>query len=283
MLNRLPDSELDRFFEEDCPYGDLTTHLLGIGRQKGRITFFTREETVLCGTEEAGRLLERCGARVGRMEESGTRLSAGVEFLVADGEAGSLHAGWKLALNLLEYASGIATRTARIIAAARAVNPAVVVTTTRKSFPGTRKISIKAITAAGAVPHRLGLSETILVFRQHTAFLGGLEPFLGMIGDLRKRAPETAIMVEAESTADAVAVAAAGPDVLQIDKVAPADLSALVPQLRKLAPMTRISAAGGINESNAAVYAATGVDILVLSSAYFGRPADIGVRLEPVV
>ncbi|RNC69184.1 MAG: ModD protein [Desulfuromonadales bacterium] len=281
MLNRLLDSELDRFLEEDCPYGDLTTHLLGIGPRPGRIAFSSREETVLCCTEEAARLLERCGARVIRMEPSGTRLAAGTEFLVAEGEAGALHTGWKVALNLLEYASGIASRTARIVAVARAANPSVVVATTRKSFPGTKKVAIKAIAAGGAIPHRLGLSETILVFRQHTAFLGGLEPFLGMIGDLRRRAPETAVMVEAESATDALAVAAA-PDVLQLDKIPPPELAELVPKLRHLAPRMRISAAGGISEANAATYAATGVDILVLSSVYFGKPADIGVRLEPL-
>jgi molybdenum transport protein len=283
MLNHLPDSELDRFLEEDCPYGDLTTHLLGIGSRPGRIVFTTREETVICCVEEAARLLERCGARVTRMEPSGARLPAGTEFLAAEGEAGALHAGWKVALNLLEYASGIASRTARIVAAARSVNPAVVVATTRKSFPGTKKVAIKAIAAGGAIPHRLGLSETILVFRQHTAFIGGLDSFLTMMDDLRRRAPETPLMVEAESVADALAVAAAGPDVLQLDKLSPAEITGFVSKLRELAPGMRISAAGGISETNAAAYAATGVDILVLSSVYFGKPADIGVRLEPLM
>lgn len=72
-----------------------------------------------------------------------------------------------------------------MVKAARSVNPDVAVVTTRKSFPGAKRIAIKAIIAGGALPHRLGLSETILPFKQHTAFLGGLGEFLKILPDLR--------------------------------------------------------------------------------------------------
>ena len=67
-----------------------------------------------------------------------------------------------------DIASGIATRTSQIVKKAKAVNPSVVVVTTRKAFPGTKKVAIKAIIAGGALPHRLGLSETILVLLNNT-------------------------------------------------------------------------------------------------------------------
>jgi molybdenum transport protein len=282
MLRCLPDAELERYVEEDVPYGDLTTHLLGIGGQPGRAVFSTRETTRLCCTEEAGRVLEMCGAIVVRNLPSGTELPPRHDFLEAEGSASSLHAGWKVALNLLEYGSGIAGRTARVVSLARSANPAVAVVTTRKSFPGTKKIAIKAAVAGGALPHRLGLSETVLVFRQHTEFLGGLDAFLGRLDDVRRRAPETKIIVEAETAGDAQAAAAAGVDVVQVDKVPPPELRRLVAAIRERWPGVRISAAGGIHEGNAAEYAATGVDIIVLSAVYFGKPADIGVRFAAV-
>jgi molybdenum transport protein len=61
----------------------------------------------------------------------------------------------------------------------------------------------------------------------------------------------------------------------------PAELGTLVPEIRRRAPGVRISAAGGINAENAADHAATGVDILVLSSVYFGKPADIAASIHP--
>ncbi|HEY4744573.1 MAG TPA: hypothetical protein VIH45_07930, partial [Desulfuromonadaceae bacterium] len=131
-------------------------------------------------------------------------------------------------------------------------------------------------------PHRLGLSETILVFRQHTVFMGGLDAFLQGMGDLRARAPENRIIVEADSAAEALRIAAAGVDVVQVDKIPPHELTSLVAEIRSVNPAVKISAAGGINEGNAADYAATGIDIIVLSSVYFGKPADIGVTIIPL-
>ena len=187
----------------------------------------------------------------------------------------------RFALNILEYASGIATRTHRIVAKAKEVNPNIVVVTTRKSFPGTKKMAIKAVTAGGALPHRLGLSETILIFKQHTIFLGGLDALLQRIGQFSVQAPEKKIMVEAENADEALRVAQAGVGILQIDKMSPQELSPLIRQIRQIAPAMEVSAAGGINETNVADYAATGVDIIVLSSVYFGKPADIDVRICP--
>jgi molybdenum transport protein len=281
MLACLPDGEIERFIDEDLPYGDLTTHLLGIGHQPGAITFSTREDTILCCCEEAGRVLEKCGCSISTLVPSGTRCDPGTVFLNATGTAQALHAGWKVALNLLEYASGIATRTARIVRAAKEANPGIVVVTTRKSFPGTKKVAVKAIMAGGALPHRLGLSETVLVFKQHTAFLGGTEAFLKEAGCLRARAPENRIIVEAESAEEALRIAAAGVDVVQLDKLAPAELRHVVADIRTMDRAVKISAAGGINEGNVAEYAGCGVDIIVLSSVYFGKPADIGVRIVP--
>ena len=281
MITCMPDRDIERYIEEDIPYGDLTTHLLGIGDSPGRIVFSTREETTICCTEEAACVLQKCGATLASSMPSGTKLPAGIEFLVADGPAQSLHAGWKVALNLLEYASGIASRTQRIVEKCRAVNPALSVVTTRKSFPGTKKIAIKAITAGGALPHRLGLSETVLVFKQHTAFLGGPETFLESVSVLKNKARETKIIVEADTREEALLIARSGADIVQLDKIAPAGLADTVSAIRTANPDILISAAGGINESNAGEYAATGIDIIVLSSVYFGKPADIGVTIIP--
>jgi len=282
MLYQLSESDIERFVEEDMPYGDLTTSLLAIGHLDGKITFTSRETTTLCCTEEAARALERCGASVTSCMQSGTTVDAGVVILSANGPASALHAGWKVALNMLEYASGIASRTRDIVNRVTEVKPGIRVVTTRKSFPGTKKIAIKAIMAGGALPHRLGLSESVLVFRQHTAFCGGLDHFLQTITDVKAKTPEHKIIVEAETAEEALKIAAAGVDVVQMDKLSPEELSLLVRKLHDEAPGVTLSAAGGINAQNAAAYAETGVDILVLSSVYFGKPSDIAVSINPL-
>ncbi len=280
---RLTDSDIDRLIDEDIPYGDLTTALLSISAMPGEIVFTTREATVVCCSEEAARILEKCGAAVNTVLESGTEVDAGAVILSASGSAASLHAGWKVALNLLEYASGIATRTRRIVNRATAINSAIRLVTTRKSFPGTKKIALKAIMAGGAIPHRIGLSDSILIFRQHALFLGGPDQVAEAIGSLKANAPEHKVVAEAECEEEALRLAAAGAEIIQLDKLDPARLGRLVQSLRASYPGIKLSAAGGINAENAAEYAATGVDLLVLSSPYFGKPADIAVSLLPAM
>ncbi|NTW56512.1 MAG: ModD protein [Chlorobiaceae bacterium] len=281
MLYTLPDREIERFIEEDVPYGDLTTSLLGIGAVRGEITFTSRENTVLCCTEEAARVLEKSGAEILYCTDSGTCVERGVTFLKAHGPAASLHSGWKAALNLLEYGSGIATRTHAIVTKARQSNPGIVVVTTRKSFPGTKKIAIKAIMAGGAMPHRLGLSETILVFDRHRSFLPDGRSFADTVRSLKKRAPEHKVITEADSFDEALSFAGSGADVVQVDKMKPELLSELAERIHSEFPGVAVSAAGGINAENASLYAATGIDIMVLSSVYFGKPSDIAVSLHP--
>lgn len=275
----LLDEEIERFLHEDCPYGDLTTALLCIGNQPGRMTFTTRHETVACCTEEAARLLEKVGCTVGAMETSGTLLAKGETLLEVAGSAGALHMGWKAALNLLEAASGIATRTHRLVREARIANPSVEVVATRKIFPGTKAVATKATHAGGAFPHRLGLSESVLIFAQHTAFLGGAEELWARLPQIKSRAREKKIVIEVADQPSAIAAALAGADVVQVDKLAPYGLSRLVETLRDAAPTILIAAAGGINEDNIRAYAAAGVDLLVSSAMYWGKPADIAARM----
>jgi len=276
----LSDEELQRLLREDCPYGDLTTTLLEIGAKPGRMTFATRHETVLCCTEEAARLLELLGCTVTALQPSGTLLPAGRKFLVVEGEAGRLHLGWKTALNLLEAASGIATRTHALVAEARAASPAIEVVATRKVFPGTKAVAIKAVYAGDGLPHRLGLSESVLVFAQHTVFLKSTQALWARLPEMKRRAKEKKIGVEVTDRDSALAAAHAAADLIQIDKMNPEELLELVPLLREAAPQAVVAAAGGINDKNAREYAQAGVDLLVTSAMYWGKPADIAVSME---
>lgn len=279
MMPLIPDAEIDRWLAEDVPFGDLTTHALGIGERPGRMVFAARDAMVVAASEEAARLLVRVGCAVGERRPSGCTADAGAPLLVAEGPAAALLAGWKVAQTLMEYASGIATVASRIVEIARAVNPAVVVACTRKTFPGTKAISIKAILAAGAVPHRLGLSETVLVFPEHRAFLAG-ESQTSALARLKVACPERKIVVEVDSLDDAVSAARAGADVVQLEKLPPETVAAIVARLVDAAPHAKVAAAGGVKPANAADYARAGAHILVTSAPYFAPPADIKVSIS---
>jgi molybdenum transport protein len=130
------------------------------------------------------------------------------------------------------------------------------------------------------MPHRLGLGETILIFPQHRALMGGWEEVGRAIARHKYALCEKKIVIEAADLDEAYSAAQAGADVVQFDKVPPETLAQIVPALRKAHPNVTILAAGGIHAGNAAAYAATGVNALVTSSLHYAKPADIGVKIS---
>lgn len=276
----IADETVERWIKEDAPYGDLTTWLMGIDEKHGKIEYFSREETVLCGTEEAARIFIKFGAKTQEILPSGTFVKPGQLLLTVEGSAAGVHQGWKIALNILEYASGIATRTQRLVKAAQNINPNLEIVATRKNFPGTKELAIKAILAGGALPHRLGLSETILIFAQHRVFLDGFEALVAKIPELKARACEKKIIVEVETLEEAIQLAKAGVDGIQFDKVDAAALAMWIQTLRGINPQLVLLAAGGVNENNIAAYAKTGINAVATTAVFFGKPADIKAKIS---
>ena len=274
----LPDSLLESLLQDDTPLGDATTWGLGIGNIPGRLLFRARHAQVACCTEEAARMGSLRGLHTeGVMVTSGTPVAAGTLLLTLTGRAADLHSVWKPAQTLMEYAAGIASATAELVAAARRGNPQVPVACTRKNMPGAKAMSVKAILAGGAVPHRLGLSETLLVFGEHRVFLGNEAP-ADTVARLHQCWPERQVVVEVGSTQEALTWIDAGADVIQLEKFPP-DTVATIVQLAAGKPV-KIAAAGGVNASNAETYARAGAHILVSSAPYGAAPRDVAVTLS---
>ena len=274
---RIPDNRLEYFMTEDVPYADLTTTVLGIANKRGEMEYYTREACVVAGVEEVERIAAKMGCRAELLVRSGDRVEANSALLRVIGFAGDLHQVWKVGLNLLDHLSAVATKTRKMVEAAHAVNPACEVLTTRKSMPGCKDLLTEAIMAGGAYPHRMGLSETVLVFDNHWEFMGGFDAFVEQLPAIRRRCVEKKLFVEA-NPAQARVLVDAGVDGVQFDKVQPDELAVLVPELRAINPYVTL-AAGGINPENAADYAATGIDGLVTTSLFTAKPLDMSVRM----
>ncbi|TVR79051.1 MAG: ModD protein [Rhodospirillales bacterium] len=274
----IDDRELLAMLREDAPYGDLTTRSLGLGRAEGHIVFSARDPMVACGVEEASRLFTLLGCAVEHACRSGEARQPGEVILAARGSAEALFTTWKVAQTLVEWASGVATAANRVVLAVRAVQAEVVVACTRKAIPGTRALSLKAITAGGAVVHRSGLSDTVLLFPEHRSFEAA-DGLRRQIEALRTACPERAVVVEVTSHDEALRAAESGASVVQLEKFAPDQVAAVIEALA--GSPAKVAAAGGINATNAADYARAGAAILVTSAPYHAKPADVAVTLEP--
>ncbi len=269
----LSDARLSALLDDDVPYGDLTTELLGIGDRPGRLQMSARRAMTVCAAEEAARVLELCGAAVLVRTASGAQVGEGGAILDATGPAGCLHRGWKVAQTLVEWASGVASAAAAVVRAAGGVPVAC----TRKNAPGTKALALKAVRAGGAIVHRLGLSETLLVFPEHALFLG--ETPADTVARLRRAQPERMVVVEVGTLSGAQRWAAAGVDALQLERFGPQEFADCRRALESRPDARRplLLAAGGVGPDNAAAYAAAGADVLVTSFPYAAPPRDVRV------
>jgi molybdenum transport protein len=279
-MTRLDDDELRRWLREDAPHGDLTTRALQLGDTPGRIQFSARNAMRVAAIEEAARLFELCGGAAVVALASGRDADAGEPLLHATGPAEGLLLAWKVAQTAVEAASGIATEAARIVGLLRTAGFGQALACTRKNWPGGRALAARGVWAGGAVMHRLGLSESLLVFPEHRVFLTPAELEASMTA-LRTAQPEKKLVVEVGSADEALSLARAGADVLQLERFSPAALAALRERLAAEGLRPLLAPAGGVTAANVLDYARAGADLLVSSAPYFAPPADVKVTIVP--
>lgn len=276
------DQEIDQLITEDVQYVDLTTSLLKIENKPARMQVSTREPAVVCCTEEVMKIFNRTGIQTTLFTPSGEYLEKDVKFLEGEGLSGTLFAISRTIDNILRYTSGVATRTRLLVEKAREVNKNVIIATTRKTIPNTRKMAIKAVKAGGAAIHRYGLSETILVHRDQYRLLGGLDRLAARIAERMAHTGGKSITVEVDNIEDALTIAESGIDVIQLDKFSVADIKKLSKELSKTGRKVKLAAAGNITIRNIQDYAASGADIIVTSWPYNGEPADMKISIQPI-
>lgn len=266
---------------EDVGLIDVTTVGLEIGAKNAKITFSTKEPIVVCGVEYVDEMCRRLGLQTQAFKACGDRLEAKEVILIGYGRADAAHKAWKVCQNILEFLSGIATKTDRMLCLARQINPHIELLTTRKIFPRTKELALKAVYAGGGAHHRLGLYDSILVFEQHRAFFESEEAFEAQFVKMKQKYLEKKIVVEVSSLEEARYFARLGADILQCEKMNFEELEGCV-ALKNEFPALLLSATGGIGEHNIALYAKSGVDFIVTSSPYHASPSDIKVVIEPL-
>ena len=276
-----PRQMLEYWISEDLGVEDLTTTALKL-KGMGEATIFARESGIVACTEEALEIYRILGAKEVKSKSTGEFVEGSSIILKVRGDLRGLHAAWRLAQQVIAIFSGMATKSKILVEKAHKVNPRVVLVSTRKAYPGLRILALKAVRAGGMIPHRSGLSDSILIFRNHIRCLGGFEKLARIIPELKRRYPFRKIGVEVDDLEQAITLTKAGVDLIQFDKLPPKELSEAVVKLKEMKSELVIAAAGGIDEHNIEDYARTGVDLIVTSSPYYAHPLDVGTEISPI-
>ena len=268
-----------RALAEDLgPDGDITAALVP-EEATAHFVLQARQEGVLAGRDcvaEAFRQVDHA-LHVVWYAADGDVLSAGQTVMEVTGALRPILTAERTALNFLGHLSGIATLTARYVAAAHAQNPKVDVLDTRKTTPGLRLLEKAAVRAGGGKNHRAGLSDAVLVKDNHLAGIG----ITAAVRRARALWPGRMVEVECDGLEQVAEAAGAGAAVVLLDNMEPAQVveAVAVAHLGASKPiLTEVS--GGVTLTTIGAYAAAGPDrISVGALTHSAAGLDLGLDL----
>jgi len=276
---RLLAEKLLSWVGEDSPYVDITTSALGLGDECVEMTIRAKSSGVASCTSEMALALGALGVRVLSYIGSGEYFSEGDTVMRLRGSARDLLLVERTLLDVLMYASGIATATHSLVLQARRANPRVRVAATRKTPPGFRLCAKLAFLHGGGDTHRWGLSDALIVKDSHVEIIGSLEEAVKRAR--RGKSFAHRLEVEVSRPEDALLAARLGADIIMLDNMAPREVEQAVRLLEEngLRDKVVLEASGGIGPWNITAYAVSGVDVISTSYPFY-HPERIDLSAE---
>lgn len=256
---------------EDVGSGDVTSSSVIPAATRFAGTLAAREPMVVAGLPLAGIVFATVSPDIAWNPESedGQRLEAGAVIARVEGPARALLTAERTAINLLQHLSGIATLTRTYVEAIAGTG--AVLLDTRKTIPGLRRLAKYATRMGGAVNHRMGLYDAVLIKDNHIAICGGI----GAAVKRAKAAVSTPVEVECDTLEQLDEAIAAGADKVLLDNMEPAHLREAV---RRTAKRCSLEASGGVSLETIRAIAETGVDFISVGRITHSAPAvDIGL------
>jgi len=282
------DALLDIAIEEDIGPGDVTSRLVLAEDTACRARFVPRENGILAGMEVVERLYRRLdpAVTISIARREGGRIAAGVAFAEAAGPARSLLTGERLALNILQRMSGVATLTHRYVQAVQGTGARIC--DTRKTLPGWRALDKLAVYLGGGTNHRRGLYDMVLIKDNHVALAGERNSEASAAWGVRVARAGTDLPVEAEvDTLDQLReVLPEEPDFVLLDNMDPDALREAVGLTTRLCREQKLrrpqlEASGGVTLATVRAIAEAGVDRISVGALTHSAPAlDIGLDMD---
>lgn len=260
--------------EEDLGEGDLTSSTAVPEAARIEARLIAKGDGVLAGLELFREAFLVCDgeADIEVFVGDGEAVKAGDELARVRGNARAVLVAERTALNFLQQLSGVATLTAKYVAAA---GGRARILDTRKTVPGLRILQKYAVVMGGGENHRFGLFDEAMIKDNHLDLAGlDLEALTRVVRG--KLGSEIRITSEARDAEEARGAVRGGADVVLLDNMTPGEMAALVPELRALAeergrPL-ELEASGGIDLASVAQVAGSGVDRISVGALTHSAP-----------
>lgn len=243
--------------EEDIGLGDVTSMATVARDTTARAELVAKEDFVVAGLDVAADVFHQLDKDV-RFEKifvDGQKVKRGDVLAWLKGSALMLLQGERVALNLLQRMSGIATLTARFVAAVEGTGAFIV--DTRKTAPGLRALDKYAVRTGGGRNHRIGLFDGVLIKENHIAAAGNIA---AAVAGTREKVPHTLrVEVETRDLNEVQQALDAGADVIMLDNMTNAEM---VQAVALIDGRALTEASGGVTLERVREIAETGVNII---------------------
>ncbi|MCU6710788.1 carboxylating nicotinate-nucleotide diphosphorylase [Paenibacillus sp. J5C_2022] len=271
--------QIKSWLEEDIGSGDVTAETTIPASARSTAIIHMKDNGLAAGIPVARLVFQAVDPTLvfNAHVADGDKVSYGTVLAEVEGSTRSLLMGERLALNLLQRLSGIATKTSAYVDALQGV-PARLVDT-RKTTPGLRMLEKYAVRVGGGYNHRFGLYDAVMIKDNHIKGAGGIS---AAVEAAREGIPHTMkIEVETESLSQVEEALASGADIIMLDNMTPELMKRAVTYIKERAPHIMTEASGGVTLETIHAIASTGVDVISVGGLTYSVPAlDISLDLN---
>lgn len=264
-----------RALMEDAGCGDITSQLTISEDSHSHAVFVAKESFVLAGMPYVQEVFAQVdpAVEIEVFKKEGSKVKSGSVLAELSGKTRSLLLGERVALNILQRVSGIATLTSSYVSNVK--SKYVKITDTRKTSPGLRALEKYGVRMGGGWNHRFGLSDGVLIKDNHIAASGGVGKAVALA---RKAHHLLKIEVEVTTLDELREALGAGADVIMLDNMGLDEIRSAVEINRKRA---LLEVSGGVSLDTVEQIAATGVDIISVGAlTHSARAVDISMKIR---
>ena len=273
-------SQIAIFLREDLGRGDITTQSIVARNTRARGRFVAGEKMVVAGLEAAEEVFLTLDSQqqLEAFASDGEEIEAGKVIARTVGFADVLLGGERVALNLMQRLSGIATLTSQFVHAVEGTGATIV--DTRQTTPGLRMLEKYAVLLGGGYNHRYGLDDGVVIRSNHAAIAGGLAAAVGRAKENLGRLHKIEVQVATEG--EVREALESGADILHFENLPAEDVARLASRARELEPAVTVQCSGGVTLENVRAYAEAGVDMIGIGSlTNSARAMEMSFQIQP--
>lgn len=267
---------IERALAEDIGNGDVTSEAIIPADAEATAEIKTKQDMILAGIDVAREVFRQLDPliRIEQLAQDGDKIKTGGVIARVSGKTRVLLAGERVALNLLQHLSGIATLTAKYVERVKGTRAQIL--DTRKTLPGLRSLEKYAVRMGGGRNHRFGLYDGILVKDNHIAAAGSITKAVELV---RKNSHHPfKIEIETKNLDEVRETLAAKADIIMLDNMSPEMMREAV---KLIAGRALVEASGNVSLDTVRAIAETGVDFISAGAVTHSAPAaDISMKIK---